>query len=271
VWGKRRDYLCISCQIWIKEIKTMKSKKELTVYWSPSFFSTNENEQDWNMLYRKPYTLFSEISKQKEGTKFQDSFFACPAFKNKMQNTFVFSNSIHSEYVYGEADGKYFIENVSKNYITAELTHDAVLSSGPIVHFSLGYIFFCEEEVDINVNSPVFHKAKYTKYGSMIPGRFSIGSWFRPINFEVQMWDRLGTFILEKDEPILYIDFLTDYDIKLQRFTMNEKLKQYYLHCSNSPFIFGRHKDLPERYDDFNKSDMKSLILKEIKSNLVGE
>jgi len=82
------------------------------------------------------------------------------------------------------------------------------------------------------------------------------------------MWNNKGNFVLEEDEPIFYAKFITDKKIKLNRFTLTEKLFNYADHCSNSPVTMKSNIPLSERYRRFKESKMNNLILKEIKENL---
>jgi len=100
---------------------------------------------------------------------------------------------------------------------------------------------------------------------------FNIGSWFRPYFTEIQMWNNHGELIIKENEPIFYVEFLTDKKIKLVRFKYTKKLLTYSQHCVDAPSIFGLNLPLVKRYEKFKQSKMRDIILKEIKENIVGE
>ena len=102
-----------------------------------------------------------------------------------------------------------------------------------------------------------------------MPGTFDIGQWFRPYTFETQMWQQKGEFAIDADEPIFYVEFLTDKKINLKRFKMNATLVSYQEHCSSSGKLWGLGTPLEKRYQRFKESKMRELILKEIKNNLI--
>jgi len=78
----------------------MKNKEYLNIYWAP--LSDQENN-DWSLMYSEPVTLFSYMSKNKIESK-ADKFFSCPAVKGLTQNTYIFTNTIESEYLYDFSD-----------------------------------------------------------------------------------------------------------------------------------------------------------------------
>lgn len=246
------------------------NNEEINVYWAPYFASSEVNSMgDWSLLYPEPTNLYSDILKLKTiNDDSHRSFFLCPAIKDNFKSTYVFKSAMSSEYSYEYKDDYLSIEEKSKNVLGYDLQRKPTISVGPLIRFNLSYIFFAEEDLDVMFSSPNFHKPKYTNYGTIIPGQFNIGSWFRPYEFEVQMWNNKGSFILEEDEPIFYAKFITNKKIKLNRFILNEKLLSYSEHCLKSPRTIKSNIPLSERYKRFKESKINNLVLKEIKENL---
>lgn len=246
------------------------NNEEINVYWAPCFVSSEANSVgDWSLLYPEPTNLYSDILKLKViNDDSSKGFFSCPAIKDNFKSTYVFKSAMSSEYSYDYKDEHLSIEAKSKNVLGYTVQRKPTLSVGPLVSFKLSYIFFAEEDIDVMFSSPNFHKPKYTNYGTVVPGQFNIGSWFRSYNFEVQMWNNKGSFILEEDEPLFYAKFITNKKIKLNRFVLNEKLLSYAQHCADSPVTIKSNIPLTERYKRFKESKMNNLVLKEIKENL---
>jgi hypothetical protein len=242
----------------------------VNVYWSPFVVSSGLNSSgDWSMLYPEPTNLYSDISKLKVvNSGSQKSFFVCPSIKDVFKNTYVFKNTIYSEYDY-DLSNDISIVPKSQNFIEYDISRKPAIETGPIIKFKLSYIFFADQDLDVFFSSPTFHKPEYTNYGSIFPGQFNIGSWFRPYHFEVQMWYQSGKFIIKEDEPIFYARFLTNKKINLNRFSFNDKLFNYSDHCSNSSLTMKANIPLIERYHRFKESKMNYAILKEIKNNLI--
>jgi hypothetical protein len=246
----------------------MKKDNYVNVYWAPFIHYINGHQDgDWSMLYPDPKNLYSEISKLKVKNP-EGSYLICPAVKNNFKNTFIFKNVLNSEYNY-DVNLNPVISPASDKFLAAEVVHTKSITSGPIFRLSLSYIFFSDEDLETLFFPPMFNKPEYTNYGTIMPGEFNIGSWFRPYNFEIQMWENSGRLIIKEDEPLFYSKFLTNKKINLQRFAMNEKLYNYAYHCSTSSSTIKNNISLIERYSRFKESRMKDMILKEIKQNLI--
>lgn len=240
-----------------------KDKDSINVYWSENHDIDGSN---WSFLYQKPTSLFSELNKIKEKEN-SANFLTCPAISNKFKKTLVFKNSLSSSYLYDSES----ITPTSSNYIDIIKRKEPSISSGPIYQFANSICFFSEEPLNASFTPPYFHKPGYTQYGTFIPGDFDIGQWYRPCNFEVQMWNSDGKFNINEDEPLYYVNFKTDKKINLYRYKNSQLLKKYYDACLDVTFLFGRGQTLVSRYDRFKRVGLKEKILTEIKKNLIDE
>jgi hypothetical protein len=245
----------------------MKNKEYLNIYWAP--LSDQENN-DWSLMYSEPVTLFSYMSKNKIESK-ADKFFSCPAVKGLTQNTYIFTNTIESEYLYDFSDGKKIITPVSSKYLAYRNQRDASIKNGPIIMFNMSYVFFSDEPLLATFSSPYFSNCEYMKSGSFIPGEFDIGRWFRPYNCEMQLWSNSGSIKFNHDEPLLYVKFNTDKKIKMNRFDLNDKLKKIFTTNISTQQWYDTKKSLSTYYYLFNRAKMRDVILTEIKKNLVLE
>ena len=246
------------------------NKKPITVYWSP-YTSLDVDALDWSFLYPKPKTLFSELIKERKDPKNTDSFLVCPAVGSKFKKTLVFNNALDSSYQFGRTDDGFYIDSKSSQYINVINLRKEILSNKPTFEFSLSYLFFADNPIDVSFTSPYFHKPQYMKYGACIPGEFNIGTWFRPYNFEVQTWSDSGEFHIKEDEPLFYADFKTDRPILLHRFNLTKELKKYTTLNTASINLFGPFQPLAEKYKKFKQVGYKEKIITEIKKNLIEE
>jgi hypothetical protein len=235
------------------------------------------NLDDWSLLYPKPESLLSSLMQRKESTKNDFSFFSsnssylsCPAFNSKLKNTYVFSNSLKTSYSYNFENGNNTMEPNIKTGLGYIPRHHPTIKDGPVIEFALGYLMFADKPLNTFFSSPYFHKSKYTQYGSIIPGEFDIGQWFRPYLFEVQMWNNKGEFILE-EEPIFYASFMTNDTINMKRFNMTEEILRYSISGSNSTLVFGKGQSLVSRYNRFKAAGQRERILTEINKNLIND
>jgi len=237
--------------------------KPINVYWTPSI--DNPDNVDWTLLYPKPESLFiNQVKNQNKDTK-NESFFACPAVANKFKKTLVFSNALNSSYVFEYEN----IKNISKNYIGAECIRQPSVDYGFMYRISLGYLLFADEPLNVYFTPPMFHRPGYTLNGTIIPGEFDIGQWFRPFNIEIQTWDKTGELHFKEDEPLFYAELKTNRPILLHRFNYTQKIDNYSRLCIGKN-IFGS-ESLFSRYTRFNKVGLREKILTEIKKNIIDE
>jgi len=253
----------------------MKDNKEddfITVYWAPAMSHEVELHREFNMLYAEPENMFSYLTSKRSENDQSKSMMVCPAFKDKMKKTFFFKNSVECNFSYETSDnGQVYFRDNKAFPETVQSIRAPGLSFGPTIVVNFPYIFFSDSDLEASFSSPFFHPQGYSKYGAVIPGKFNIGSWFRPYATEIQMWNNSGELIIKEDEPIFYVEFLTNKKIKLVRFKYTKKLLTYAQHCVDAPPIFGRHLPLTARYKKFKESRMRDVVLKEIKENIIGD
>jgi hypothetical protein len=243
--------------------------KEINVYWAPHVTWQNPLLGEWNMLYPEPTNLFSDLNKLRTKNAGTKSFLTCPAAKNKMKNSYVFKNTMNAHYEFDFTEENQTITPISDNYLNWEIARPPTINVGPTINFFMNWVFFSDQPLEMLITPPMLHRPNYTQYGTVIPGEFNIGKWFRPFALEVQMWDNKGKFITKEDEPFFYSEFKTDQKVNLQRFKMNGTLDSYIQHCSKSTNLWGMGLPLEKRYKKFEQSKMKDLILAEILQNLV--
>ena len=251
-------------------------KDSITVYWSGNV--SEVDGKDWTFLYPKPRSLFASIKEHISDinpdiqTSGSSNILACPAISAKSKKIIVFNSPMTISYKYKLLDNnECLVEPISKEYLDFTVLRQPTLDYGPCISFSLGYYFFSEEPLDSYFTPPMFHPTQYTRYGSPIFGEFDIGQWFRPFNFEVQMWDKEGEFHIKEGEPLFYVEFKTDKKIILKRFNLTGQLKKISTSCVESGMLFGRREPFEERYRRFNDTGMGDIVLDQISKNIINE
>ncbi len=239
------------------------NKDELIIYWASAVPPEHGN---WSLLYHEPEILYDNLMKQKNKFRGLNNYLLCPAAASTFKKTVVAQFPHDASYKYDFTDGKEEVVPTSKQYINFNIKRAPTISVGPTVEFSMSYSFFCEEEINAKFTPPMFHPPKHTKYATVVPGRFNIGSWFRPYPLEMQFWNNSGEVIFEEHEPLFYVEFETDRPIKLQRFVFTDELQALQTHCIK---YYSQEYSLLRRYAQFKKSGMNKLVLHEIKKNLV--
>ena len=258
------------------------------VYWAPVHFNIAAPPKDWNMYYYDPKNLLSSLNNNRRKVsknsivpklKVNDvfstkslmdpqmsNFFSCPAFTNFAKNVYALENPITTSLV---IDENKTIKYKSEDYIKSWIAHPESVKGQTLFVYDLQWVFFTEEDdLMMKLTSPYFSNSEHMRYGSVVPGQFNIGKWFRNIGLEYNLWNNVNEFTVKKGEDLAYVEFLTDKKVELVRFKLNLDLKTYLESTSSSS---GWEKKIPlaERYARFKRTRMKELIMKEIKNNIV--
>lgn len=232
-----------------------------TIYWSGD---TGWQENfDWNILFNSPDNLYHDLSKNINKESITSNFFMCPSFKSLTKKAFVIKNPIKSTFILQEDNNV-----VSDSPIIGEELRQPSIIDNRLFRYGISYFFFSEEDVEATITPPYLHNSGHQKYGALVPGSFNIGSWFRQINFEYNLWSGVDSIKFDEEEAIAYISFNTNKKIILKRFAMSEKLYKIQNTCGQSskwePMV-----SLSKRYNRFKKSNMKKIVIQEIKRNLI--
>jgi hypothetical protein len=251
-----------------------KEDEYLTVYWAPAILpKTGDPDIDWTgSLGQYPYpnlrTLSSDLMADKNPHRGPSTYLSCPAATDVFKTTAVIYNGIPCEYVYDLSDHQNpRVEPKTDKYLNLKIPRPPALNNKPTVEFQLRWFFFAEEPLVMRVTPPMFHQPKYTKYASAVPGSYDIGRWLRPLVFEIQMWEDRGKLVFEENEPLMYVSFETDKKVKLQRFVTSKELAEHSVHGLVRTWAEGMGLD--KRYDVFENSGMREIVLREIRKNIV--
>jgi hypothetical protein len=247
----------------------MARKDEVTVYWSPYYPVRAEERYDWNMMYQDPKSLTDSLKPERvvDGDP-NNSIFFCPAYKNMFSNTFVFSNLVDSKYEFNP-ETKQFVAVQDHQYVLSR-SMEPFMQDRRVIWIPLGWTFFCEEDVEMELMPPILHDTIHRHYGSITPGRFNISKWYRPCITEFILWKGQNRFHLA-EEPVMYARFHTDKKVVLKRFEMTADLQKLAESIADTKNNLGRFKSLAYRYDTFVKSRTKEIVLRKIKEAVIDE
>jgi len=243
----------------------MKNKKEINVYWWP-------NAKNWNMLYNDPINLRKSLYEMKNKDSKKASLFQCPAFTDKTEKIFFFTSPMDVEYEYNFSDPKnpYIIpKNVYRPHMEVNILRPPTMVGRPLFELSLFFVFFSEEPLMASFTPPFLHNSNFTKQGVPPTGSYDIGRWLRTYPLEIMLWNEVGTLKIEKDEPLFYVEFLTDRPINLQRVEGTDALNLYAAQGAAASTMVESRIPLVTRYETFKKTRMRDHIMKEIKKNML--
>jgi hypothetical protein len=245
----------------------MKKVEPLVVYWAP-YWTADKN---YSILFEEPTNLYKELAANKEPRSKRISLFNCPAVNGRMKNTFVFRNTVDTKI-------EYDFTNPDNPLIRSLYGHQAINTkpssfvNGAYFTIQTMWIFFCEEPLEALISPPMMHKpTKFSNKGFFPPGKMDIGQWFRPVTSEIQLWDSAGELEIKDQDPLFYLELLTDRPVVLKRFVMDHELVEVMNSCVRSTDLFGKGMPLIDKYKKFIKSKSDKKTINAIKKNLVDK
>jgi hypothetical protein len=239
--------------------------KEITVYYASP--DNLQETQDWSILYKEPKSinnyLTSNVNKNRNKDVNNRAYMSCTAFQRITNNLFVIENPMSSSYLFDNT-----IESTSKNSLSVMIKREPQLNNQILFEYDYPIIFFAEESLEIQYTPPYFLQAPHLQYGAVTPGQYNIGKWFRPIQTEINLWDDIKEFKIKENEPLAFVNFLTDKKINFKLFHMSPELAKIMTVCATAS-TWETNIPLRKRYKRFHESKMLQKTLQLIKQNLV--
>jgi hypothetical protein len=242
----------------------MKNRKPIIVYWS--YATTRQNYPFMRLLDSKPQSLFKEMFKDEVGASYKnDRYSSCPSARILMNNMFFCSLPFDAEV------------HLSDGNIVSS-SHDGwwMISAEPMMNrtrldFDMGWTFFCEEPLEIEVTPPYMHKSTSSE-GFMAAGILDIGRWFRSVNLTWILEKDQKSLSIKKEEPLIYFKFKTDRKVIFKEFVPTDITFSAFMAVPRHSRAIGKlEPTLEKRYNLFAKTKMAKLLLREIKENLVDD
>lgn len=245
------------------------AKNEVTVYWA--VVTQKDYGHDRQMMFVEPVSLRKTLfSNRNRNNKSRQNFLKCPAVVDVVNNVFVWKSPKKTSLEIDVVDGKLEPNRVYDNgdHFNWYTEHPPTLENNLLVTLDYHIIFFAEEDVEVLFTSPYFTNAPHLKDGAIVPGKFNVGSWFRPMNAEFNLWNGHNSIGFEQGEDLAYFTFLTDKKVNLKEFRMTPELNGIAMSMVAS-ITWMPHKPLRERYEAFRTRKLRGVILNKIKENLV--
>lgn len=248
-------------------------KSETIIYWAPAYQA--RDSYDLNHLYPEPKSVYEEMVAKKAPLKDNASdFLRCPATSNLLRNTFVVRAPVDSNVSINFELRR--IREINENSTNANtykikynFLHQPTLLNHNLINYIHPVVFFSEEESLVaTLTPPYFEQVSSYQSGTIVPGRFDVAKWFRPMNMEFQLWPGVNTLTIPMGEAICYVHFDTEKKIVLKRFVTNNEIEKLIGSFVNvSPFR--KFAKLSERYRIFEESKSKQRVLKLIQKQII--
>lgn len=234
----------------------------INVYWSCDPFAQPSGLRVDDLVDLK-VDFFKRVKKEH-----QDGYARCPS----MQDFFTNLYGLKSLYDYGiefDLDEK---KINSKDYDPEFLNRLVVrnLDSG-LFSWPQDHIYFTDADSLMMELSPAFMEHNsFTNYTFLLPGRFDIGKWFRPIDCAFHLRHRKCKLDFRMSEIIMYLRFRTTEKINFVYFNFTKELHDLtnqLLNIKEFKYSSNKNSILSFYYNVFKKRGFKKRILKLIKAN----
>lgn len=248
----------------------MARKDEIVVYWGPTYRISTDDIVDWNILYLNPEEFLPEFKKDRVRGKLHNNIAYCPAFNDLHENTFVIKNVVDSRFTWNEVQEKWEIPSKYQIHPSVDIRTPYMNNRLGLI-CALGWLFVCEESLEMEIVPPYMHQTEASKYGVMVSGKFDIGRWYRPVLAEYLLWEGVDRIHIKENEPLLYVRFKTDKKVVLKRFANTEEIHRHTVSNVQTKYIFGKLPALEKLYNYFGKTQTKQIMLKKIKEAVIDK
>lgn len=246
---------------------------ELIVYWSPSAFSLES--ESWNLLYAEPERVRDKF--QDLNSNFKGGLLSCPATRLHWRNLFALKSAVDedidlpTEYLQTTVatNNREPIPSSNKQIVSLYRHRTSSFKGYSNLLYNLSWIFVAEEPLVMEFLPPYLPPIAPSPNAILASGEFDIGQWFRPTSLDYHIPLTNDYFRVNTGDELAYVRFRTDKKVLLKRFTMNQKLLNLSNEMSTASGRYNDKKTIFQRYEMAKKSKVMSLVLKEVKSNLI--
>ena len=230
-----------------------------TVYWSKyNVYSMDSNDF---LLDLEPKPAYKHAKNLFEADNKSADWLECPASIDILSSNYSINSPIdlsfsmkHDSRAHSEKPHSMNMvnfRNFNKNY--------------SVMDYLLTIHLFSEEDLEVSVTSP-FLNASSNYF--LIPGKFNISKWFRPINPSYMFLNSNYDVLINKGDPIMNLSFNTKEKILFQEFYFTETLKEI-VKESVGYKQFSKKNSLFSLYSKFENQKINKIVLKEIKKSLI--
>lgn len=242
-----------------------------TMYW------TTVTNLDDHVVRQLPFRrMLAEVNENRakdsslklSGHPVEDSptMIRCPAVSSLMANTFVLRSI---------GDTGVFIRDTEDGWEGQGYGSNAwTMQRGPALTDTLSVwmpeealLLFSEDEMPIQFCAPFFNQTQHLQWGAVTPGQMDVSKWLRPIQFEFTLWPGSRQLHLKANEPIAYVQALSDERVNLQHYELSDGI--FSVISDLMEFVYKNpRKPLDYRYEFFEKNGFRDRVLDAIRSTI---
>jgi len=230
--------------------------KTTIIYWA--VYSSLELQTRQSLAMKDIESIRKNLASKVNSANNKSSYMACVSYHEYFKNTYLLKHPYTTEWHY-DTNGSNDLFNLRLN--------DSAFMNSYLVDYDLQWIFFSEDDVELETTPAFFHQKESDKYGYILAGSFNISKWFRPVSLSWQLWENVNEIKFKEDDVIAYLKFKTKNKIKLQKFELTPKLEEIINGCTSVKQILP-NLPLSELYERFTKSNRNKIIMREINANM---
>jgi len=233
-----------------------------TLYWGMY-------DSGYNLLNTKPLQNIKEITTKYKIEDVRSNFNKCPSFHQESSKTFnilaPFDYSLKFEN--GLVKTNFYDQDIFNEFVKIE---DINLQ---LLQFHVGYLFFSENPCNMVMSNPLFSNSEFSQKCNVIIGSFDINKWFRPTHVGFILKKDFNEINIKENDELasLRFDFNNNEKIQLKQFYISDNIYKIINSLRQNRILlnFNFNNYFNNLYDKFAASKLKTLILKEIKNNLM--
>lgn len=217
--------------------------------------------------YFPPEKTLPEIFKQHaDADTTERNFKMCPAFRQTFNNTF--SLKYCHDYEIQVRESLIYSDNFNQDYFDSQVRWRTLDKRS--IALNLFYLFVSEKPLTMNVWPSFFDDNSFNEAAILIPGKFDIGRWVRPVEFSFNLRKSVDKVQIKKGDAYCYVNFETDEKVTLKRFNLpNEMRDKVERGISTFHRLEKPYQNLIPFYDALERSKLRKYYIKTIKDNLL--
>lgn len=181
-----------------------------------------------------------KISLPKDKSPNKRGFLSCPAVRDSLSGVVVVRSSFSLHLKFKKISNSYVVtpiypftsigEGRIKDFVRLEPKESWLNANLPAFQFPTPYLFLADEDMEIEQFSPSLLEVSNMNW-RVIPGRFNIYGWQRPLNWAIE-WDiRCGDLIIKQGDPLYFARFFNSKgqhinNIKLINIELTPEIKE---------------------------------------------
>jgi hypothetical protein len=201
------------------------------IFWCPAH--RDLKDFSWvEIAYQEPKHLYPLLRAKREGAH----YLKCPALSENLKNSFVvtapydlnISFDKENNNISTDRYGQIFFDTFVNNRRNQAFPNNPFLFS-----LTINYLFYSHESVEMELKEVPLLTSESTKNIKLVPGKFNISKWLRPIEFAAEVIDSTQPVTLRTGDPIYTINFITkdNVPVKLTRIENTDKLHEKVTAC----------------------------------------